>query len=232
MKRKIMMISLAVALVAIMALGASLAFFTDKKEVTNAFTVGNIAIELVEEKWVKDEDHVLLPGVKFDKDPVVKNVGANDAYVRLKVTIPETLYDAIVVYNSEHGINAINPEEHIFLGYNEDKWALWAGMKETVEIGGVEHKVLSGLDNGDTRTFIYYYTDILPAGEDSKTEPLFEQVALPEVFEAKHLAEIDDIDIVIEAEAVQVDGFDLEPLGYDRGEMYAAFDATFDAPTA
>ena len=71
MKKKILAISLVVALLAIAIVGGSLAWFTAEDEVTNTFTVGSIEIQQNE----KDEngndfvqDQVMLPIVKFD-DP-------------------------------------------------------------------------------------------------------------------------------------------------------------------
>ena len=48
MKKKLIAIFLCVALVAIAVVGASLAYFTDTKSVTNTFTVGNVKIDLLE----------------------------------------------------------------------------------------------------------------------------------------------------------------------------------------
>lgn len=48
MKKKIMVICLCVALVAVAVVGASLAYFTDTDFAKNTFTVGNVKIELLE----------------------------------------------------------------------------------------------------------------------------------------------------------------------------------------
>ena len=50
MKKKVIAICLCVALAAVAVVGASLAYFTDTKAVTNTFTVGNVKIELIESK--------------------------------------------------------------------------------------------------------------------------------------------------------------------------------------
>ena len=47
-KKKILVLALSIAMVAILAVGGSLAYFTDKDEATNTFTVGNVKIELIE----------------------------------------------------------------------------------------------------------------------------------------------------------------------------------------
>ncbi len=48
MKKKILALSMCIALAAIAIVGASLAYFTDTKSATNTFTVGNVKIELNE----------------------------------------------------------------------------------------------------------------------------------------------------------------------------------------
>ena len=54
MKKKLIAIFLCVALVAIAVVGASLAYFTDTKSVTNTFTVGNVKIDLIESRYHRE----------------------------------------------------------------------------------------------------------------------------------------------------------------------------------
>ena len=54
MKKKITVIFLCVALVAIAIVGASLAYFTDTKSATNTFTVGNVKIDLIESRFHRE----------------------------------------------------------------------------------------------------------------------------------------------------------------------------------
>ncbi len=79
-------IAIAVALTVILAVGllSTLAYFTDKKEVTNTFTVGNLAIDLTEPVFVADSK--LLPGTEIPKDPTVKLLeGSEDAYIFMQI---------------------------------------------------------------------------------------------------------------------------------------------------
>lgn len=50
MKKKITALCLCVTMLAIAIVGASLAYFTDTKDATNTFTVGNVKIELIEQQ--------------------------------------------------------------------------------------------------------------------------------------------------------------------------------------
>ena len=160
MKKKLTTIFLCIALVAIAIVGASMAYFTDTKEATNTFTVGNVKINLLEsslhrenagiangqtsdsELWsdvakegsgntskykagdtfytdaqieenaetYKCENIQLIPGRSYHKMPYVKNVGNNDAYIRIRVMIPADL-DTAVLNSSMYTSSAINKNE-------------------------------------------------------------------------------------------------------------------------
>ena len=53
-KKKLLVLSLCVALAAIAIAGASLAYFTDTKSATNTFTVGNVKIDLIESRYHRE----------------------------------------------------------------------------------------------------------------------------------------------------------------------------------
>lgn len=127
MKKKIMTISLVVALAAIAIVGGTLAYFTDTDEATNIFTAGGVKIDLIEQQSNEDHDgfieyenegKVLMPivgsaqGEKYDngqpkaanyvdKVVTIKNTGKSAAYVRAYFAIPSALDDGF-----EEGFNA------------------------------------------------------------------------------------------------------------------------------
>ena len=90
----------AIVLLAIVAVGGAIAYFTDTDTKTNTFTVGNVDITLSEEHWsttdsnnnnIPDAAENIAPGVSVAKDPVITNVSATaPAYVYAKVEIPCT----------------------------------------------------------------------------------------------------------------------------------------------
>lgn len=108
MKKKILAVSLAVALLAIVMVSGTLAWFSDEDTVTNTFTVGGIDIFQHEHQENEegvledfDQDQYLLPVVD-ETDPAadanyiqklvsVENIGVNDAYVRTHIAIPTAL---------------------------------------------------------------------------------------------------------------------------------------------
>lgn len=90
MKKRIITICLALAILASLAAGASLAFFTDTDNATNTFTTGKVDIKLVE---TFDPDNAkLLPGANVNKDVYIElEEGSEDAYVWYEWLIPSAL---------------------------------------------------------------------------------------------------------------------------------------------
>lgn len=70
MKKRVWILVAAVLLISACAVGGSLAWLTDSKEVTNTFTTGDINITLTEPNYKEDEAKI-YPGAEIKKDPTV-----------------------------------------------------------------------------------------------------------------------------------------------------------------
>lgn len=92
-KKTVWLAAVAVMLAAILAAGASLAYFTDQKTAQNTFTIGSVKIELTEPGWT--DGAKLLPGIPVEKDPTVTNTGLVPCLVRVQVQWPQ---DAVMSY--------------------------------------------------------------------------------------------------------------------------------------
>ena len=97
------------------------AFLTAHQTKTNVFTVGNIRLELHEDGWennpnvnvlnvdgknVDNSDYItrsklenIIPGEPITKDPMIKNVGKNPAYVFISVAMPQVLGNDMFTIN-------------------------------------------------------------------------------------------------------------------------------------
>lgn len=186
MKKKILSICL-VAVIAVMAItGASLAYFTDKEEAENVFVVGKVDIELTEESWEAPE--AAMPGVEYAKDPVVTNVGNNDAWIRVDVILSDAA--AFMAAAEAHNITDLSA---IFAGHDETKWT----------------RANIALDQtADTLTYSYYYNEILAVGD--YTEALFTSVTIPAAFNNAQMTAIgENFTINVVAHAIQTaDAYD------------------------
>lgn len=129
-KRRILAIAMSLCIVAILAIGASLAYFTDNDSATNTFTVGNVTIKLIEEErdgkggkqsFTQDKklypivgsaqagtDDLGMPTAKnyVDKMVTVKNTGSEKAYIRAYFAIPSALDDGYETFNA--GMNVLH----------------------------------------------------------------------------------------------------------------------------
>lgn len=141
MKKKVLTMALVVALIAIMVSG-TLAYFTDKDEVTNTFTIGSVLIEIWENNALTDSDKVtfekpLVPVVNTQdvtKDPgyavkmvKVENTGKNAAYIRTHIAVPTMLLG------------------YLQLDVNADGWTPLGSITgtSTAKMDGVDYTVYS-----------------------------------------------------------------------------------------
>lgn len=129
-KKTILVAAIAVMLVAALVVGGTLAYFTDKDNATNTFTVGNVKIDLLEQErngngGLQDftqskklypivgsaqgeKDALGMPTAKnyVDKIVTVKNTGSEAAYVRAYFAIPSALDDGKETFNA--GLNVLH----------------------------------------------------------------------------------------------------------------------------
>lgn len=134
MKKRIIAISLVVAMLAIAVIGGSLAYFTDTDAATNTFTVGNVDIKLIEQQKGAeglepfDQEKNLVPsqpkgdGV-ISKIVSVENTGSNPAYVWVEMKIPTTLLNLVngqYPADTQESLNALhyNNYGYFCVGYN------------------------------------------------------------------------------------------------------------------
>ena len=91
-KKKLAAMVVSVALIGVIAIGATLAYFTDTQSKQNVVTMGKVDGELTEPEWDKDntDSHIenVKPGDTITKDPQVTMADdSEDAYARFKVVV-------------------------------------------------------------------------------------------------------------------------------------------------
>lgn len=87
-KKKLTIAALVLALV--LLIGGIVAYFTDEKNTSNVFTLGNVSITLTEPAWVATNGQNMSPGKTVAKDPTITNNGSMPAYVFAEVKVPMT----------------------------------------------------------------------------------------------------------------------------------------------
>ena len=180
MKKKALISGIAILVLAL-AIGGTVAYFTSRDSGGNTFEFGSVKIELTEDSWKPDADHVIKGGASFDKDPEVKNVGENDAYVRVHVKMTD--YDEVKAM-----LGGEEPDS-VLSGIDPNKWTKSGGEVKNNEV-----------------TYTYTYKEILPVSES--TGPLFSKVEFPAGLDPATVQTIgDNFLITVNADAVQTSGF-------------------------
>lgn len=176
MKKKITAVALVVALLAIALIGGTMAYFTDTKEATNTFTVGNVEIALLEQQRNEDggleaftNNKVLMPiagsvqaaesdanGLPIienyvDKMIDVENTGKSDAYVRVLFAFPADMDDA------QSAAEMMLHWNHNPNGYN------WTDKDEQTQVT---------IDGREYNIYSKTYNDILKADETTSSHAL------------------------------------------------------------
>lgn len=188
MKKKVTAIALAVCILAVAVIGATMAYFTDTDSKTNTFTFGKVDIDLTEKSNEDNEKGVkagtvgtdggitypgVLPGLVYSKIPTVKLADNSlPAYVVITATIP-TIYDWEGLFN-----------------YKIDSAFDWD--KKTV---------------GENTIYYFYAKETLDedAGRTSVTP--FTEVKINPALTQEQLGINATFDMVINAYAIQTDGF-------------------------
>lgn len=185
MKRKYMRKALvAAAVMMLLAIGSSAAFFTDMDSVTNSFTVGNISIMLEEPGWEPENGKDITPAKTIAKDPRITNDGANEAYVFMKVTLPTAL---IKTAGPDGSLNAAAKHELFSYDVNEG----WVQVEKKTE--------------ADKAVYVYAYVgadgNMKGLEPGSATGPVFDSVTFINAVEGQ--LEEDSLAIDVDAMGIQ-----------------------------
>lgn len=166
MKKKYALALAAAAMVGTLAVGGTLAWFTDTETATNVVTMGNVDITLSEnggEDGVIEEDGLkykdIMPGDKFQKTVTIKN-NENDAYVRAVITVSgdEAVMATFEDEKAENDIKFIGLDENAKWTKNED-----GSYSTTVYCKNDESNNI--MTNGENVVFTVF-TDIQIPGEE------------------------------------------------------------------
>lgn len=192
MKKKITAAALVLALLTLTVIGGTMAYFTDTKDVTNTFTMGNVKIELSETEWDKTADHTLMPGKVYAKNPTIENTGTEDAYLFLDVNLNKfnSLLWVMAADASEDNkidFTIFNADGTVKAGFKNDndqfsttKFLTYLAGNKTVAqaivdkwFSGIKHsdwtvKAIDSFDGGETLTIRLAYNGDFKNGDEVK----------------------------------------------------------------
>lgn len=253
-KRKLLTLAMTLCMVAILAIGGTLAYFTDSDFNKNVMVTGNVNIDQIEEQRGEDgnmvayvdnkplypvtQDHVFVNGVFDDPNVVdkfvsVKNTGNTDAFIR-------TIFAFEMSKDGEDMV--VDKYVHLLSKYNAENQTIGFGvLKEDNDGQFVTFKV------GETQYIaaVYYYTNdtaydseglkksALEPGETSQYS--LKQLWLDKDADNTFYEKVGgEFDVLVLSQAVQTEGFDTakEALDAAYGKITNANAAEWFASTA
>lgn len=204
-KKKLFVVAVAVCLIAILSF-TTLAWFSDSESIKNDFIVSSedenpddiFSIDVFE--WVEGEDpdepikvdegghefEDVVPGDELHKEPIVKNTGRYDQWVRLTLTFS----DLDAWYAIQDGNTAEGPIKMLTKSADWDLWTL----------GDFSYD-----ENG--YVYVYYLNIVLEPNEEVGT---FTHVNIPGGLDQEDMFNIKSLSLDVKAEAVQVENIDAD----------------------
>lgn len=230
-KRKLLTGALSLSMVAILAVGGTLAYFTDTDSKDNVFTTGNVEIDLTED-FAKEEgkdfaklvpatgsaqNDTLQNGIK--KEVFVTNTGSEDAYVRVHIAIPTVLDNGRPDFDASQNVLHFNYDENnAGAGYWD--WSNGTGTPYVGEWNFYE----ATIDEVAYNVYVVTYETALEKGD--KTVSAMTQVYLDSKVTNEDITKIkaeigDEWHILVAAEGTQAEGF---------ADAYEALNTAFGVP--
>ena len=191
-RKKLLITITAILLILCLAIGGTFAYLTYRTDkITNIISLGEIKIELTETEWtsLKDENEnsipdiaeCVFPGQIIPKNPKIQNIGKNNAFVYLKVTVPKKSVRYINENNQIVETNSTNPKD-LFSYKTNNKWSLF----------------MSDTSNPECNEYYYYYNDEL--SPSSSTTTLFDEIVTLDIIEGQ----IDELTTTVTVNAYSI----------------------------
>ena len=223
--KRYMAAAAAAACAAAVGIGTTMAYMTEKDEVTNIFTVGDLDVGLKEPEWNPDDgDGInMYPGYTVYKNPTVKNItsdrnGEEPCYARMLIHIqdedgnliedPEAIelvkqtirFDGSYTGNyEEKGVGSVLVQGRI-PGY---------ALEELKDIPMVNPDFTLDTSRSEPNVLVYNYmgadgTGVLKIGEEAA---LFTDIVIPTDWNQTHFETVGDFQVSVTLESIQASGF-------------------------
>lgn len=178
MKKKILTLSLVIALAAIAIIGMSLAYFTDKEEANNTFTVGKVGISLAEPDWTNNQ--VMMPGVYVEKNPTVTvDADSEDCYLFVEIDMARYVgYAQLIAEKAGKPMDQISVSElrgyidEFIQGINHAEW-------EVMNVADIQAVLQGTTPPVHLKLVLGYKGSLGPVLNAGNQVTVFEKIGLP-----------------------------------------------------
>lgn len=226
-KRNLLLSVIALLLFILLLVATTIAYFSDTRQITNTMTVGNVEIELTEAAAHLDSDGQLVvdkdaprvvggdatvqnygriyPGINIYKDPTIKNVGSEDAWIAARIVFTDGSGDLhkVIGFDGAPGVDMRVLLSGALLGESA-RYGRWNG------IDGVRYNDrYAVVQQANTVAGEYAFcVFLLNVFEEEDEVTLFDTFSIPEEWSYEEMQELRELNIRVEAYGVQT--FDLE----------------------
>ena len=230
---KIKLIALILAVSALaLAAGKTVAFFTDTQEIEGVFTAGNVYIELSEAAVKSDDmgnlvedtaaDRIkgatvdsdtpvirnyghIFPGQKIFKDPTIKNVGDESAWVAAKVIITDGRGDIHPLLCFNDASDDIDIESLFSGGLLDEQVHVsdWNGFEN---VCFNDNYAMVQISDADAGVYEFYFFMLRPIEKNKEIE-IFNTLIINSYFGNDEMQQFIDFNVTVQAFAVQTFGF-------------------------
>ena len=242
MKKKILAVALATIMIVIAVTGATLAYMKDSHKATNTFTVGNVKIELSEAKVQKNKttgnidaiDAVnqrhsttagdfsvevgkLFPAMTIHKDPTIKNIGSEDAYIAAKIYVSADNTAGlgsknILGLDTEYA-NLLATHKFLVGGIADATSDMIGTYTPTGSVDPLpiyattDFAAYQQIETIGSKTYYVFYVFFEGAKAKDASVKLFDSITIPAKWDNAEIAALSGLAIEVEAYAVQANGF-------------------------
>ncbi len=188
-KNNYLFIIMAVVIFNVIAIGISLAYFTNRtEEKLNVFTVGNVNINVREDNFDKESAKTVTPNEEIDKDPYVVNVGSNSAYVFMMIEVPRK---NVIIVDTDNVTLKKRSYVDLFTYNVNSSWQL-----------------ISSDVSDESSIYVYAYMKGVLQPDD-RTDAIFDKVKFANVLEGE-ISSNDSFNVVVSGYAVQSDSLEVK----------------------
>lgn len=246
-KKKLLVMAMVMAMMAVLAIGGTLAYFTDTANLTNTFTTGKVSMTLDEAvveqnangdyvavaggaRTEEGQKYDLHPGINVLKDPTIHlNAEGMKAYVAAKITVTGADLDAdgmisnyppyIATYEMITGGSAGAAAKYI---------GTWQGLEQVQEndVALFYQDVSKAAEN---KWVIYMFFKAPYEGKQDIV--LFDTLKVPAKYTNEQMQNLNGLQIAVEGFAAQIDTFSDAGMADGVGcfeAMTTAFEKEFD----
>lgn len=157
------------------------------------------------DRYFAEHSQNMVPGANVRKNPYVKNIGDNDAYIRIRTLIPVTLFD-VIDRGPSYWTSTAMDEGQVTSNAVNTYYTSGATAVKQVERGGIKYY-----------EYDFTFVKAVKPGELTFWN-VWGNIAINKDATAEELKNVESFNVIFEADAIQAEGF------ANATEAFAAFD--------